>query len=343
MTIPAEKVLITGASGYIATHIINLLFSQGYEIIGTVRTPSKGDWLAAKFPGFKYEIVEDLLDSAAFARVFQAHPDVKYVLHTANPMAPTSADFLKCIVDPAVQGTESVLKAAHEHGNHVKRFVLTSSMVATFPRFGFNHPDLTVTEDQWSPVTYEQGANSFIEAYVASKKFGEKAAWDFQEKYHPGFSIAAILAPLAYGPPINEATYATLSSSSAFIKKLMDLPLDATELPNFFIGQGDVRDIARTHVAALQNAEFDNGRWMPLATLANDQLILDIIHKHRPDQAKEILTKGVPGSFKVEEYYKYDNSKTKTALGFEFIDFEKTIIDHFDATLALRAKEEQAQ
>ena len=32
------KVLVTGATGYIAAHIINLLLSRGYDVVGTVRS-----------------------------------------------------------------------------------------------------------------------------------------------------------------------------------------------------------------------------------------------------------------------------------------------------------------
>lgn len=49
----ADKILITGASGFVAAHIIDQLFAGGYEVIGTVRAFKKGDWIAQRFPGFK--------------------------------------------------------------------------------------------------------------------------------------------------------------------------------------------------------------------------------------------------------------------------------------------------
>lgn len=57
MTLPdtyyTEKILITGASGYIAGHIIDQLFARGSELVGTVRSAAKGDWIAKRYPGFK--------------------------------------------------------------------------------------------------------------------------------------------------------------------------------------------------------------------------------------------------------------------------------------------------
>jgi uncharacterized protein YbjT (DUF2867 family) len=34
----SEKVLVTGASGYIASHVINELLRRGYQVVGTVRS-----------------------------------------------------------------------------------------------------------------------------------------------------------------------------------------------------------------------------------------------------------------------------------------------------------------
>lgn len=32
------KVLVTGATGYLASHVINELLQRGYEVVGTVRS-----------------------------------------------------------------------------------------------------------------------------------------------------------------------------------------------------------------------------------------------------------------------------------------------------------------
>lgn len=340
MTTPAEKVLVTGASGYIAAHIINLLFSQGYEIVGTVRTASKGDWLADKFPGFKYEILSDLLDSQTMAEIFKKHADIKYVLHTATPMGASSDDIIKSLIEPAVKGTTYILQAAHEFGKNVEKVIVTSSQVAMYPEDGFDKPTLTVTEQDWAPVTMEQASSGAFQAYTASKKFAEKAVWDFQDQAKPSFKIATVLPPLVFGPPISQNTYSTLPSTVGIIKTFMELPQDATELPLQYpwVGHGDVRDVARAHIAAMQNKAADGTRLMPIAALANDQVVLNIIHKYRPKEAAN-MTKGTPKPFNVDDYYKYDISHTNNVLGFEYIPFEKTVLDHFDALVALKAKE----
>jgi nucleoside-diphosphate-sugar epimerase len=44
-----ETVLVTGANGYIATHIVDTLLDQGYNVRGTVR--SEKPWLNKYFDG----------------------------------------------------------------------------------------------------------------------------------------------------------------------------------------------------------------------------------------------------------------------------------------------------
>lgn len=332
---PGSKVLITGASGYIATHIVNLLFTQGYEIVGTVRSAAKGDWIANRYPGFKYEILEDLLDSERIAEIFQKHSDIKYVLHTANPMKPGAADPIKGVVEPAVDGVKAILNSIQTYGKNVEKFVHTASMVSLYPEMTSLHPEITVNEDSWSPAPYEMAALGDMPAYVVSKKFSEKAIWDFKETVKPNFSIATVLLPFVYGPPIHNMTFPNFDSTIGAFAQLITLPPDATEFANIFPAYLDVRDAARAHVAALEKESLNNGRWLLIGGMAGDQTIVDILHKYRPEEAASV-PKGVPRSFKREEHFKYDNSKTNKVLGFEFIPFEKTIVDEFDAIMNLK-------
>lgn len=67
-----EKVLVTGATGFLATHIVDLLLSKGYEVIGTARSEAKYKPLLngfnMKYPEGKltYEIVEEIGAANAF-------------------------------------------------------------------------------------------------------------------------------------------------------------------------------------------------------------------------------------------------------------------------------------
>lgn len=168
----AEKVLLTGASGYLATHIIDQLFAIGYEVVGTVRSSEKGDWTAQRFPGFKYETVKELADVGRYEDIFQKHQDIKYVLHTASPVSMAQSDFVEHFVTPAVDGTKGILEAAKKYGKNVKKFVFTSSFAALASlSVGPQRPDITLSNKSWNPVTMEEAAQNVFSAYFAGKTF----------------------------------------------------------------------------------------------------------------------------------------------------------------------------
>lgn len=337
-----DKVLITGASGFVAAHIIDQLFARGLEIVGTVRSAEKGDWLAKRFPGFKYEIVKDLTDAKSVASVFKKHSDIKYVLHVASPAGFFQSDFIKNLVDPAVNATKSLLQAAHNHGHNVKKFVVTSSVASVYPTYiGAEHPEITITEDSWIDLTLDQAEENWFSGYSASKKFAEKALWDFKETQKPRFPVSAIVITGCYGPPIHDVTYSTLGSSVSMFRDLLNTPVETKEIPTGISGHVDVRDAARIHVNALFDSRYDNARWLVMDGRADQQTMLDIIHKYRPIESADIAV-GIPSSFNEKLFYKFDNSKTLMLLDFELIPFEKSVIDMFDAVRLLKEEEEKA-
>src|SRR5258708_3797583 len=131
MPVGLSPVLITGASGFIASRIVEQLLAKGYRVRGTVRSLKKERELAAlrALPGAadRLELVEaDLLAAGAFDR---AAAGCEHVMHTASPYVLDAKDPQRDLVEPAVAGTRSVLSACHRAGT-VTRVVLTSSMAA---------------------------------------------------------------------------------------------------------------------------------------------------------------------------------------------------------------------
>lgn len=336
----ADTILLTGATGFIAAHIIDQLFAAGYNIIGTVRTPEKGEYFVARYPGFKYEIVSNLTNENAFDAVFQKHPEIKYVLHAASPVAGEDGDVVKTHITPAVEGTLSALKGAHKYGKNVKKIVLTSSIVSAFPTaLGPLDSSVLVSESTWNPITLaEVEANpNWATGYAASKTFAEKAFWEFQKKESPKFALSAMIVPLVYGPPIHDATYENPSVSPSFFKSIIELPKNTKELPSTVIGHVDVRDVARAHILTLFNPKADNLRIFVISERATAQSTLDILHKFRPKEAAN-LPVGTPGVEDEDAYYRYDNAASKKLLNFEFIPRTKSTLDLFDALQYLKKK-----
>jgi nucleoside-diphosphate-sugar epimerase len=97
-------VALTGATGFIGSHILNELLEHGHEVTALVRDQGDADALAAR--GVKPAVV-DLHDRAAVANLF-ANADG--AVHTASPGDATSADLDSAVVDAAVSafdGTDS--------------------------------------------------------------------------------------------------------------------------------------------------------------------------------------------------------------------------------------------
>ncbi|KAJ3577102.1 hypothetical protein NPX13_g3465 [Xylaria arbuscula] len=125
------KVLLTGGSGFIATHILQLLLSRGHDVITTVRSEEKAKIIRDAHPGAKLTvaIVPDIAVDGAFDEVMQKFTDIEYVQHTASPFHFKITD-PKELLDPAIKGTTSILHAIKKYAPSVKRVIVTSSFAA---------------------------------------------------------------------------------------------------------------------------------------------------------------------------------------------------------------------
>lgn len=167
-----DLILVTGASGFIATHIVKQLLEKGYRVRGTVRSLKDEKKCAplrklAENRKFELELVEaDLTKEETWK---DAVKDCTYVLHTASPLPLQQPKDENELVVPAVNGTLFVLRASV----NVKRVVLTSSMAAICGDTYIS--EHTYSENDWSEPNK-------LGPYYKSKTLAEKAAWDFVEQ-----------------------------------------------------------------------------------------------------------------------------------------------------------------
>ena len=88
-----ELILVTGASGYLASHIVKQLLELGCRVRGTVRSLKDEKKVAplrklVENPKHDLELVEaDLLNESSW---LEAVKGCTYVLHTASPFPNTS-------------------------------------------------------------------------------------------------------------------------------------------------------------------------------------------------------------------------------------------------------------
>jgi nucleoside-diphosphate-sugar epimerase len=90
-------VVVTGATGFIGSHIVTELQSHGHRVIGLVRDDAQAAELSGQGAVPK---VADLYDHAA---VVQALREADAAIHTASPGDATSADFDSAVAESAIE------------------------------------------------------------------------------------------------------------------------------------------------------------------------------------------------------------------------------------------------
>lgn len=86
-----STVLVTGATGYIAPHVIDKLLERKYRIIGTARSEPRYSSVLEKFElkypssNLSFEIGPEMAADHAIDKVLKSYREIKYVIHTASP------------------------------------------------------------------------------------------------------------------------------------------------------------------------------------------------------------------------------------------------------------------
>ncbi|KAJ5728520.1 ketoreductase [Penicillium malachiteum] len=321
------KVLVTGGSGFIASHCLKTLLARNHTVVTTVRSAEKGEKILAAYPEsskgqLSYVVVPDIAQEHAFDQAIISEPPFDAILHTASPFHFNFQD-PKELLDPAINGTKGILCAIKEKAPSVKRVVITSSFAAIVNPDG--HPDV-YSEDSWNTVTYEEGIEDRGKTYRASKALAERAAWSFMEEEKPGFSLATICPPYVFGPPIHvPESQKALNTSNAYFAMLMHggwkekLPPTGTWL------WVDVRDIALAHVRAMEVPEAAGKRFFTTAGHFDMKEVAEIAQKRFPEYADKLPTELT--SDKPSALYGCDNSRSKEILGLEYLPLESSVVD----------------
>ena len=119
-----EKVLVTGASGFIAIHCIHELIKAGYVVKGSLRDMNREDEVRKSIEkeseNHKLEFCKlDLLDDEGWD---EAAFDCKYLLHVASPFTIEEPKKESLLINPALEGTLRALNASKNSSKVKKLF-----------------------------------------------------------------------------------------------------------------------------------------------------------------------------------------------------------------------------
>ncbi|TKA66577.1 hypothetical protein B0A49_04407 [Cryomyces minteri] len=339
-----KHVLVTGATGFIATHIIEMLVEAKYKVTATTRdaSASKTGKLYADFPAYKGNVtfisVPDFTVPGAFDHAFQGEP-FDYILHTASPIPMVSDDVVRDLIDPAIKGTTILLKAAHElGGSSLKRFVLTSSGVTVIDTFR-DKGDARAekwTEADWSPVTVEAAVEAKHPglAYMASKTIGEKSAWEFMASAKPTYDLTTLLPVIVLGPNLNPVPSADKVEQGAatHVYAFFNGTHKTTENVEYiFYDHIDVRDVALAHVLSMTAPAASNQR---IALCSTDPLtpqrVVNILNKNFPELEDRIATGNPEDDYPVGVHPTLWNTQKAHDVfgaGWRFRNVEESVVD----------------
>lgn len=240
----SAPVLVTGATGYVAGHIVSRLLNAGVTVHAAVRDPDNREKLkylnaiAEQAPGTIRYFRSDLLDEGSYA---EAMRECRSVFHTASPFSLSVDDPQRELVDPAKLGTRNVLEEANR-SPHVQRVVVTSSCAAIY---GDNADCARAPGGVLDESVWNESSTLNHQPYSLSKTEAEREAWRIAEA-QSRWRLVVVNPSLVVGPGINP--HAT-SESFAMIKQLGDGSLKMGA-PRFGLGCVDVRDLAEAHLAA---------------------------------------------------------------------------------------------
>ncbi|WP_462136935.1 SDR family NAD(P)-dependent oxidoreductase [Candidatus Mycalebacterium sp.] len=220
-------ILMTGATGFIGSHIARKLKTKGAEVRALVRVTSNTEDLdrtgVTKING-------DITDRAS---VLKALEGCETLYHCAGFVSFKKRDYEK-MVEINVEGARKVLSAALETG--VRKVVFTSSVAALGPAV----KNGLITEDSETDPDF-QGANI---GYMNVKRAAEAAALDFCEK---GLDVVITNPSVVIGA--GDKYLSSVGSVLWYCKKRFPGYMDGT------LNLTDVEDVAEGHILAAEKGK----------------------------------------------------------------------------------------
>ncbi|KAI8236916.1 Ketoreductase azaE [Colletotrichum sp. SAR 10_86] len=263
-----------------------------HDVVVAVRSASKGRDILALHPDsglqLSYIVIPDMTVNGAFDKAIQAEPTLEAVIHTASPFHFQSKDAETEMLNPAIRGTTSLLSAVAAFAPNVKRVVITSSVAAAV---NIMAPPPILTSEMWNPITREEASSNPFFAYLASKTFAEKAAWDFVNDKKPHFALSTILPPLILGPVVHHLdNLGSINTSNSAFVDIIDGKWKDSIPPTGSPQWVDVRDAAFAHVQALIVPKAAGKRFLLYAGDFSNAEIARIARDNFPELADKIPT-----------------------------------------------------
>lgn len=179
----SKKVLVTGAAGFIGSHLSEQLVVNGYEVVGIDNLSSGRIENLSKLSSANFKFIESDIAKSSLSQYYSELNNVQFIFHLA-----AKADIVPSIKNPReyfetnVSGTLNLLEFAREHD--VKKFVYAASSSC------YGIPSLFPTPES-APISPQY-------PYALTKFLGEELALHWGKVYK--IPVVSLRLFNVYGP-----------------------------------------------------------------------------------------------------------------------------------------------
>ncbi|TFY64335.1 hypothetical protein EVG20_g5981 [Dentipellis fragilis] len=318
-----QKVLVTGASGFLGSVIVDELLAAGYKVRGTARS-GKAPRVQAAYASFGDRVEIVVVEDLATSDLSHALKGVDALIHVGSPLAGKATP--EVLIKSAVDGTLRVLDAALNAG--VTKVVVTASIMS-----------LASPARIHSSAVIGASAAGEMDLYGVSKTLAEKALWKFASE-HPELDVATVHPGYLFGAPGRG--------------QVLDKPADGTNLCIYQLINGSagrpvpeqtpaaathVRDAALLHVLTLKASPTPALKPKRIVAVGPDGHFTWVeavqwLSETRPELRPRLPTVTGKEKHNLDEWCRWDASSAKEIVGLErFRGWKEMVGDAIDGIL----------
>ncbi|KAB2031248.1 hypothetical protein ES319_D05G292100v1 [Gossypium barbadense] len=305
------KVCVTGAGGYLGSWVVKHLLSNNYTVHATVRQPGDAKYAHLnQLERASHNLQLFKADVLDYDSLCSAITGCTGVFHVASPVPSTIVpNPQEEVIEPAVKGTLTVLKACVE--SNVKRVVVVSSVTAVSlnPRWPVGQ---IKDEACWSDKEYCAATKNW---YCLSKTEAESEAFEFAKK--SGLDVVTVCPTLIWGPLLQS----TINASSKVLINLLKEGYDTLEIKLRKIV--DVRDVAQALLLVYEKPAAE-GRYICTAHTIKARDLVDKLRSMFPQY-------NYPKSFTAGGEEDTVSSEKLQRLGWSYRPLEETLVDSIES------------